>query len=61
MLHDTLAPERIRVGQLIIPGAITPGHPTHDPAVLADRLWHLHTHPGEFRDFADQMPDHPGR
>jgi len=57
MLHDTLTPEGIRVRQLIIPGAITPGHPTHDPAVLANRLWHLHTHPGEFRAFAEEMPD----
>ncbi|RSM63982.1 dehydrogenase [Actinoplanes sp. ATCC 53533] len=57
MLHDTLAPEGIRARQLIIPGAITPGHPTHDPDVLADRLWHLHNHPGDFRAFAEEMPD----
>jgi len=56
MLHDTLASESIQVGQLIIPGAIQPGHPTHDPDVLAGRLWHLHTHPDEFRVFADDMP-----
>ena len=56
MLHDTLATEGIQVGQLIIPGAIQPGHPTHDPDILAGRLWHLHTHPGEFRVFADDMP-----
>jgi NAD(P)-dependent dehydrogenase (short-subunit alcohol dehydrogenase family) len=31
MLHDTLASEGIQVGQLVIPGAIRPGHPTHDP------------------------------
>ncbi|WP_162470795.1 hypothetical protein [Saccharothrix deserti] len=41
MLHDTAAGEGIQVGQLI-PGAIQPGHPTHDPAVLADTRWHLH-------------------
>ena len=56
MLHDTLTGEGIQVGQLIIPGAIQPGHPTHDPAVLADKLWHLHTHPGQFRVFADELP-----
>jgi NADP-dependent 3-hydroxy acid dehydrogenase YdfG len=56
MLHDTLAPENIQVGQLIIPGAIQPGHPTHDPAVLAGKLWHLHTHPQEFRVFAEDLP-----
>ncbi|GAB2893183.1 hypothetical protein GCM10022245_30600 [Streptomyces mayteni] len=56
MLHDTLATENIHVGQLIIPGAIRPGHPTHDPDVLAARLWHLHTHPAEFRVFAEELP-----
>lgn len=55
MLHDTLAPTGIRVRQLIVPGGITPGHPTHDPAVLADRLWALHTEPGDFRVFAEPM------
>jgi hypothetical protein len=37
------------------PGAITPGHPTHDPAVLAERLWTLHTERDEFRVFAVPM------
>ena len=37
MLHTALAEENVHVGQLIIPGAITPGHPTHDPDILADR------------------------
>ncbi|MGW6930777.1 SDR family NAD(P)-dependent oxidoreductase [Lentzea sp. NPDC054927] len=59
MLHDTLAGEGIQVGQLIIPGAIRPGHPTHDPAVLADTLWHLHTHPCQFRIFAEDLPTEP--
>ncbi|WP_211294326.1 hypothetical protein [Lentzea kentuckyensis] len=27
-----------------------------DPAVLADTLWHLHTHPGQFRIFAEDLP-----
>lgn len=57
MLHDTLAHENIQVGQLIIPGAITPGHETHDPGVLAGKLWDLHAGSGEFRVFADAMPD----
>lgn len=57
MLHDTLADENIRVGQLIVPGAIRPGHPTHDPAVLAGRLWDLHARPGELRVFAEALPD----
>jgi hypothetical protein len=56
MLHDTLAPEGIQVGQLIIPNAVRPGHPTHDPAILAGKLWHLHTHADEFRLYAEEMP-----
>jgi NADP-dependent 3-hydroxy acid dehydrogenase YdfG len=56
MLHAELAPEGVHVGQLIIPGAIEPGHPTHDPAVLAGRLWAMHAERGEFRVYADRMP-----
>lgn len=57
MLHETLTSENIHVGQLIIPGAITPGHPTHDPAVLADKLWTMHAGRGDFRVFAEPMED----
>jgi NADP-dependent 3-hydroxy acid dehydrogenase YdfG len=53
MLHDALANEGIRVAQLVIPGAIEPGHPRKDPEVLADTLWQLHREAGEFRVFAD--------
>ncbi|MCY1137145.1 SDR family NAD(P)-dependent oxidoreductase [Actinoplanes sp. Pm04-4] len=56
MLHDTLAAEGIHAGQLIVPGAITPGHPTHDPDVLAERLWQMHTSRGEFRVYAEPLP-----
>jgi short-subunit dehydrogenase len=56
MLHDALEPENIQVGQLIIPGRIEPEHPNNDPAVLAGKLWHLHTHPDEFRAFAEGLP-----
>jgi NADP-dependent 3-hydroxy acid dehydrogenase YdfG len=55
MLHTALAGENIHVGQLIIPGGIAPGHPTHDPAVLADRLWTMHTSRDTFRVFAEPM------
>ena len=55
MLHTALAPENVHVGQLIIPGGITPGHPTHDPAVLADTLWTMHTTRNTFRVFAEPM------
>lgn len=55
MMHDVLADDGIHVGQLIIPGGITPGHPTHDPDVLADVLWKMHTDRGDFRRFAEPM------
>ena len=52
MLHETLKDENIQVAQLIIPGAIEAGDEDTDPEVLADKLWHLHTHRDEFRIFA---------
>ena len=55
MLHTAVAEENIHVGQLIIPGGITPGHHTHDPDVLADRLWTMHTSRDTFRVFAEPM------
>ena len=55
MLHEVLADEGIHVGQLIIPGAITPGHPRNDPAVLADTLWTMHVERGAFRRFAEDL------
>ncbi|MEX5718176.1 SDR family NAD(P)-dependent oxidoreductase [Geodermatophilus maliterrae] len=55
MLHEVLAVEDVHVGQLIIPGAITPGHPRNDPSVLADTLWAMHTERGAFRRFADDL------
>ncbi|HEY5979519.1 MAG TPA: SDR family NAD(P)-dependent oxidoreductase [Microlunatus sp.] len=55
MLHTAVAEENIHVGQLIIPGGITHGHPTHDPDVLADRLWTMHTDRDTFRVFAEPM------
>ncbi len=55
MLHDVLASENVHVGQLIIPGAITPGHPTNDPAVLADTLWGMHIGRDTFRVFTEAL------
>ncbi|TQN42494.1 short-subunit dehydrogenase [Blastococcus colisei] len=55
MLHEVLAVEGVHVGQLIIAGAITPGHPRTDPAVLADTLWAMHTERDGFRHFADDL------
>lgn len=55
LLHDTLAPEGIHVAQLIIPGAIVPGHHRKDPAALADTLWGIHRDRHGFRHFADDF------
>ncbi len=59
MLHGALAADGIHVGQLIVPGGIVPGHPTHDPDVLAGRLWSMHTERQGFRTFAEPMDDLP--
>ncbi|MFF7970647.1 SDR family NAD(P)-dependent oxidoreductase [Streptomyces sp. NPDC007905] len=55
LLHDRLAPEGIHVGQLVIPGAITPGHVRKDPSVLADTLWGMHRDRRGFRHYADDL------
>ncbi len=55
MLHTTLTGTGVQVRQLIIPGAITPGHPTHDPDVLAGTLWAMHARPGSFREYAEEL------
>ena len=55
MLHETLASENVHVGQLIIPGAIRPGHPANDPDVLASTLWSMHTTRREFRVFSEEL------
>jgi NADP-dependent 3-hydroxy acid dehydrogenase YdfG len=55
MLHEALAAENIHVGQLIVPGAIRPGHPNNDPDTLASTLWSMHTTRGEFRVFSEEL------
>ena len=55
MLHDTLADDDIHVAQLIIPGAIIPGHPRKDPATLAQTLWSIHQDRRGFRHLADDL------
>lgn len=55
MLHDTLTGDAIHVAQLIIPGAITAGHPRKDPAVIAQTLWGMHQDRQQFRHFADDL------
>jgi NADP-dependent 3-hydroxy acid dehydrogenase YdfG len=55
LLHERLAGEGIHVAQLVIPGAITPGHARKDPDVLAEVLWGLHRERHGFRHFADDL------
>lgn len=55
MLHDEVAADGIHVAQLIVPGAIEVGHARKDPAVLADRLWSMHTDRDGFRTLADDL------
>ncbi len=57
MIHEALAGDGIHVGQLIITGAIIPGHEEKDPRVLADTLWSMHQERGDFRRFAADMDD----
>ncbi|WP_436789995.1 SDR family NAD(P)-dependent oxidoreductase [Yinghuangia sp. YIM S10712] len=57
MLHDALAPENIHAAQLIIPGAIRPDAEHSSPAVLAERLYAIHTERSGFRHYAEPMPD----
>ncbi|MEU9988788.1 SDR family NAD(P)-dependent oxidoreductase [Streptomyces sp. NPDC007971] len=55
LLHDRLAAEGIHVAQLVIPGAITPGHVRKDPSALADTLWGMHQDRHGFRHYADDL------
>ncbi|MFZ7087267.1 SDR family NAD(P)-dependent oxidoreductase [Curtobacterium sp. RRHDQ10] len=57
LLHEALAPEDIHVGQLIIPRGIGGGEPSHEPDVLAETLWRMHTERGEFRVYAADLDD----
>lgn len=50
LLHEELGEQGIYVGQLVIGGQILPGHEDKDPAVLADRLFRMHTERREVRE-----------
>lgn len=49
MLHESLAPEGVYVGHLVVPVRIAPGEPLGDPDALAERLWELHEQRQAFR------------
>lgn len=55
LLHGALADDGIHVAQLVIPGAIIPGHPKKDPAALAETLWSIHEDRHGYRHFADDL------
>ena len=49
MLHEALAEEGVRVVQLVIPGAIPKLQLDNGIESVAERIWELHSTPGEFR------------
>lgn len=49
MLHEALAADGVRVVQLVIPGSIPKLQVTNGVDGVAERIWQLHTTPGEFR------------
>lgn len=49
MLHEALADEGVRVVQLVIPGSIPKLQVPNGIDGVAERIWQLHTTPGEFR------------
>jgi NAD(P)-dependent dehydrogenase (short-subunit alcohol dehydrogenase family) len=57
MLHDALADEGIGVTQLVIPGAIPKLRLERGIDDVAERIWQLHTTPGEFRTMLIPLED----
>ena len=49
MLHEALVDEGVRVVQLVIPGSIPKLRVSDGIDGVAERIWQLHTPPGEFR------------
>ncbi|MCB0910214.1 MAG: SDR family NAD(P)-dependent oxidoreductase [Propionibacteriaceae bacterium] len=57
MLHDALAGEGVRVVQLVIPGSIPKLQVANGVDGVAERIWQLHTSPGEFRTMLIPLED----
>ncbi|RKT31916.1 short subunit dehydrogenase [Microbacterium sp. AG1240] len=57
MLHDALADEGIGVSQLVIPGAIPKLNLDNGIDDVAERIWELHTTPGDFRTMLIPLED----
>lgn len=57
LLHDAVAAEQVHVAQLIIPFGIDDGQDEHSGAAIAERLWTIHTERGDFRTYAEPLPE----
>ncbi|MCS5486239.1 SDR family NAD(P)-dependent oxidoreductase [Curtobacterium sp. C1] len=57
LLHDAVAEEHVHVGQLIIPFGIDDGQDAHSSAAVAEQLWTIHTERGDFRTYAEPLPE----
>jgi NADP-dependent 3-hydroxy acid dehydrogenase YdfG len=57
MLHEALAGEGIRVVQLVIPGAIPKLQLDNGIESVAQRIWEIHSTPGEFRTMLIPLED----
>jgi len=57
LLHDAVRDEDVHVGQLIIPFGIDDGQDDHSGSAVAERLWAVHAERGEFRSYAEALPE----
>ncbi|QKS14974.1 SDR family NAD(P)-dependent oxidoreductase [Curtobacterium sp. Csp2] len=57
LLHDAVAEEHVHVGQLIIPFGIDDGQDAHSSAAVAEQLWAIHSERGDFRTYAEPLPE----
>lgn len=57
LLHDAVAEEHVHVGQLIIPFGIDDGQDAHSSAAVAEQLWTIHSERGDFRTYAEPLPE----
>lgn len=57
LLHEAVADENVHVGQLIIPFGIDDGQDDHSGAAVAERLWTIHAERGDFRTYAEALPE----
>jgi len=56
-LHDALAPEGVRVAQLVIPGSIPKLPLENGLEDVAEKIWEIHSVPGPFRTMLIPLDD----